>query len=272
MSNAVHISEEKLTEYALATLPPSEQNSMHAHFLLCATCREELRQKSLALAAYGAAVPQVFVPIGARDRFFDSLTSTGQSAQASPPKRFNLLFLQRLAPYFAWLGKGRWALVLSGLLAIALFILSINYLRLATQFHTINGQAHEGEIDSARMNELLDLLTSAKAMRADLRQTPTLIPPPEGHVMYSSEHGTLYFSGSSLQALPVGKSYELWILQRNNQPPIAAGAFTPDNYGFATLIPPPLPEHLSIQGYVVTIEDAVGSTTPTLPYVVSSLQ
>lgn len=89
--------------------------------------------------------------------------------------------------------------------------------------------------------------------------------------MYSPEHGTLYFTGSKIPSLPVGKSYELWILRGKQQPPIAVGTFTPDNYGFATLIPPPLQEGLTIQGYVVTVEDSIGATTPTLPYVISSL-
>ena len=271
MNKPGHISDEKLTEYALATLPPSEQNSMHAHFLLCAACREELRQKSLSLAAYGAAIPQAFVPAGARDRFLDSLSLTQQTRQAQQPKKFNFVFLKPFAPYLHWLGNGRWAQVLCAVLAVSLFILGINYYRLLTQFRTYNGQAHEGEIESARMNELLDLLTSAKAKREDLRQTPTLTPPPEGHVMYSPEHGTLYFAGSNIPSLPVGKSYELWILRGNHQSPIAVGTFTPDNNGFATLIPPPLQEGLTIQGYVVTVEDAVGATTPTQPYVISSL-
>ena len=272
MNKAGHISDEQLTEYALATLPPSEQNSMHAHFLLCAACREELRQKSLSLAAYGAAVPQVFVPVGARDRFLGSLVGTKQTGQTPPAKNFNFLFLKPFTPYFQWLGNGRWAKVLSAVLAVLLFFVSINYFRILTQFRTFNGQAHEGEIESARMNELLDLLTSAKAKRADLRQTPNLIPPPEGRAMYSPEHGTLYFTGSNIPSLPVGKSYELWIIQGKQTPPIAAGSFTPDNNGFATLIPPPLPEHLTIQGFVVTVEDTVGSTSPSEPYVISSLQ
>ena len=271
MNKTGHISDEKLTEYALATLPPSEQNSMHAHFLLCAACREELRQKSISLAAYGAAVPQVFVPAGARDRFLDSLSQIQQTRQAPPSKKFNFVLLRPFASYLEWLGNGRWAKVLSAVLAASLFYLGINYYRIATQFYTFNGQAREGQIESARMNELLDLLTSAKAKREDLRQTPTLTPPPEGHVMYSPEHGTLYFSGSKIPSLPVGKSYELWILRGKQQPPIAVGTFTPDNYGFATLIPPPLQEGLTIQGYVVTIEDSIGATAPTPPYVISSL-
>jgi hypothetical protein len=245
---------------------------MHAHFLLCSACREELRQKSIALAAYGAAVPQGFVPIGARERFFDSLSSTEQAGHQQASKQFSLRFMQRLAPYFLWLGKGRWVSVLAVLLAIALFYVSIEYYRIAAQFKTFNTQARQGEIDSARMNELLDLLISAKAQRNELRQTPTLLPPPEGHVMYSPENGTLYFTGSSLHALAVGKSYELWILRTNNQPPIAVGAFTPDNNGFATLVPPTLPDHLNILGYVVTIEDSAGATTPTQPYVMTSMQ
>lgn len=271
MNNAGHISDEKLTEYALATLPPSEQNSMHAHFLLCVACREELRQKSLSLAAYGASVPQVFVPAGARDRFVDSISSIKQASHAPPSKKFHVAMLKPFAPHLGWLGNGRWIAILAGALAVALFIVSINYYRLVNQFRTFNGQAREGEIQSARMNELLDLLTSAKAVRTDLRQEPNLVPPPEGHVMYSPEHGTLYFTGSNLHPLPVGKTYELWIIQNNHGPTIAAGGFTPDNYSFATYIAPPLPENLSIQGYVVTIEDSEGATTPTPPYIISSL-
>lgn len=271
MSSVEHISEEKLTHYALAMLPATEMSSLKAHFLLCAECREALRKKSLALAAYGTTIPQVFPPAGSRDRFLDQLTSTEQIAQARTKNLPGNAILRLLGPGRHWL-MVHWSGVVALLLGVALLVVSISYIRVLTRLRSINSQAYEGQMDSVRMNELMELLTSVKVQHALLSDTPQPSPSPLGQVIYSPEHGTLYFSGSNIRALPSGKTYELWILQANQQPPIPVGAFTPDNSGYATLIPPHLPENLNVVGYGVTIEDEMGLTTPTLPFIISTEQ
>lgn len=272
MNKPEHISEENLTQYALAMLSAAEMSSLKAHFLLCAECREALRNKSLALAAFGAATPQVFPPAGSRDRFLDQITSTEQITQTrkSPPSGNTAV--RMLAPAFKWL-TANWLEITAVTLAVALLVVSVSYIRVVTRLKNVNDQAYEGQMDSLRMNELMELLTSVKVKHALLSDSPIATPaPPLGQVIYSPEHDTLYFSGSNIRPLPADKTYELWILQGNQQPAIPAGSFTPDINGYATLIPPRLPDNLDVIGYGVTVEDVMGLTTPTLPYIISTEQ
>ena len=96
-------------------------------------------------------------------------------------------------------------------------------------------------------------------------------PPPEGRVVYAARTGKLLLTASNLHPLPDGKVYELWILQPDGKKPLPAGTFAPDNAGYATMILAGAPAGLTVQGFGVTIENAGGSQTPTLPIVLSGL-
>ncbi len=270
MNSQEHISEEKLTQYALAMLPATEMGSLKAHFMLCSNCREALRLKSMALAAFGATTPQVFTPAGSRDRFLEQLAGTEQTAVQGTSQAPSNWLMRHAQPGIRWTMRN-WPVAASVLLAIALLGISIGYIRVVTHLQNINSQVHEGQMDSVRMNELMELLGSVKAHQALLNDSTQPTPTtPIAQVIYSPEHGTLYFIGTNFHPLQPGKSYELWILQGNQQPPIPVGSFTPNNNGNATLIPSRLPDNLNVAGYAVTIEDVMGLTTPTLPYVVST--
>lgn len=270
MSNQEHISEDNLIQYALALLPATEMGSLKAHFMLCANCREALRLKYMALAAYGAATPHVFPPAGARDRFLEQLTGTEQIASVRAATVPSNWLMRQVLPGISWTMRN-WSVAAAALLAVALLLVSIGYIRVVTHLKNVNSQVHAGQMDSVRMNELMELLGSVKAHQALLSEHSQTSPEtPVAQVIYSQEHGTLYFIGTNFRPLPTEKSYELWILQGNQQPPIPVGSFTPNNNGNATLIPPRLPENLNVAGYAVTIEDVMGLTTPTLPYLIST--
>jgi anti-sigma-K factor RskA len=71
--------------------------------------------------------------------------------------------------------------------------------------------------------------------------------------------------------LPAGKIYELWILQPDGKKPLPAGTFAPDSTGNAAMILADVPVGLTVQGFGITVENAGGSETPTLPIVLSGL-
>lgn len=268
-SSSSHIAADRVTEYALGTLPASELNSMRAHFMLCATCREQLRQASMSLAAYGSVTSQGRASSTAGEHFSQRLPLTQQVRLAPTTHNIRTYFASHFNGYKAWLKTGRWIAYLAAALATALFWVGITNYRLSTGLRMMNAQAHQGELDSARLNELLDLLTSTNMKRVELRETPSVGIQPEGHITYSSRNGRLLFTASSLHTLPVEKTYQLWVLLVGDHPPISAGTFTPDNSGNASLIPPLLPAHLTIRTFAITIEDRTGATTPTLPYELS---
>jgi len=266
MTSVSHISPENLTEYALGTLPPTQLNSMRAHFMLCAPCREQLRQINLSLAAYGAAVAQGSVPPLARDHFVDRLAVTSQVRAIKGMPKFGSSLIIRLRTYLDWFKTGRWMVYLVGALAVGLFWSVIIDYRISTELRLMYAQARQGDLDSSRLNEILDLLTSTNMKRVELRENPMLANQPEGHITYSSQSGRLLFTGSSLHTLPIEKTYQLWVLLVGDYAPISAGTFTPDNSGNASLIPPPIPAHLTIRTFALSIEDKGGATSPTLPY------
>jgi anti-sigma-K factor RskA len=88
-------------------------------------------------------------------------------------------------------------------------------------------------------------------------------------VVYQGSSGRLLLTASNLHPLPAGKTYELWILQPGGKKPLPAGTFAPDSSGNASVILAQAPAGLTVQGFGVTIENAGGSDTPTLPIVLS---
>jgi hypothetical protein len=266
MNDRMHIADSDLALYAMGAISAAEIELIKAHLLDCARCKEELRQYTLALAAYAQTTPEVAVPVGAKDRFLSRLSTTPQpqpAAPISPPK-----------PAFSWraifgTGPARWSPALAGAFAILLVAVSIDDLHKRTEIEPLLKQVQRGAIDSAQLAQLMELFTSSQAKRVALHTAPVAVPPPEGRVVYASRTGKLLLTASNLHPLPPGKVYELWILQPDGKKPLPAGTFAPDSAGYATMILANAPQGLAVQGFGVTIENSGGSETPTLPIVLS---
>jgi anti-sigma-K factor RskA len=65
--------------------------------------------------------------------------------------------------------------------------------------------------------------------------------------------------------LPPNKTYELWVIPADGTAPIPAGTFQPDSHGMASVLLPNLPAGIQAKAFGVTMENAGGATTPTLP-------
>jgi anti-sigma-K factor RskA len=93
---------------------------------------------------------------------------------------------------------------------------------------------------------------------------------PTGRTTYVASNGALIFLANDLGQLPPEKTYELWLLPAaEGQSPLPAGTFRVDERGNASVIMPPLPKGVEAKGFAVTIEPEGGSTTPTMPLVLS---
>ncbi|MFT4111840.1 anti-sigma factor [Silvibacterium sp.] len=115
---------------------------------------------------------------------------------------------------------------------------------------------------------LTDALTSPGARHvtlSEMRQTTQ----PTGHATYLTAKGALVFMANNLHPLKADKTYELWLIPEGGKPPLAAGLFRPDAAGNASVILPNVTSGIEAKGFSVTIEDAQGSATPTLPIVMS---
>jgi anti-sigma-K factor RskA len=269
MSDRLHIAEPDLTLYALGALSPDEMKQVDAHLLVCARCKEELRQNTLALAAYAQTTPEVALPGGAKERFMARLSETaraeGKNAKpsAGDPRIRKASFWQTI---FA---SGVWAPALAGAFAVLLAAVGVDDFRQRAEIGPLLHQAQKGEIDSAQLNQLMELLTSPHALKVALHQSAVAAPPPEGRVVYAARTGKLLMTATNLKPLPAGKIYELWILQPGGKKPLPAGTFAPDSSGYAAMILADAPAGLIMPGFGVTVENAGGAQTPTFPIVLS---
>jgi len=280
MNDKLHIADADLSLYAMGALAPEEMEQARVHLLGCALCREELRQNTLVLGAYAQTTPESAMPEGARERFMARVAQTPQvetdearSAQAAVPVQTAVASGRPLqAKPSIWsslFGSGGWSLALAGAMAVLLVAAGIDDAHKRAEVDALQGLVQRGAADTAQLNELMDLLTSSQAKRVSLRPGPVTTPPPDGRVVYAARSGKLLLTASNLHPLPAGKVYELWILQPGGKKPLPAGTFSPDATGNATMILADAPPDLSVQGFGVTVENAGGAQTPTLPIVLS---
>ena len=275
MNDKLHIADADLMLYAMGALSAAEMEPIHSHLQVCARCKEEVRQNTLALAAYAQTTSEVLLPQGAKERFLSRLSETPQSVKAAPIQQRRIddrnVAISRPSLWQSIFGPGAWSPAIAGALAVALLAVGLDDLRKRSEILPLIRQAQRGALDSAQLAQIMDLLTSPQAKKVALHQGSQAAPPPEGRVVYAARTGKLLLTASNLHPLPEGKVYELWILQPDGKKPLPAGTFVPDSSGYATMILADAPEGLAVQGFGVTIENAGGSQTPTLPIVLSGL-
>lgn len=132
------------------------------------------------------------------------------------------------------------------------------------QLHLQQAQFAQATTSSARAEEVLAVLSSPQAQRVTLVSAHA-VPEPTGHAVYLADRGALVFTASHLAPLPAHKTYELWVIPANGSAPMPAGTFTPDARGMASILLPALPKGVQAKAFGVTMENAGGSVTPTLP-------
>ena len=85
---------------------------------------------------------------------------------------------------------------------------------------------------------------------------------------YLPARGALVLQASNMQALPANKTYELWVIPATGAP-IPAGLFRPDASGSGSVVLPEIPHGVQAKAFGITIENAGGASTPTMPIVLS---
>jgi anti-sigma-K factor RskA len=270
MNDKLHIAETDLTLYAMGALPADEMKRAEAHLQWCARCTEEVRQTTLALAAYAQTTPETPLPDGAKARFMARLKESPQGV-AEFEKRAEPAKAPKESSIWSKVFGTGWSPVLAGAFAILLVAVGVDDLQKRAEIGPLLHAAQKGTIDSAQLDQLMELLASPQAKRVALHPGPVTAPPPEGRVTYAARTGKLLLTASNLAPLPAGKTYELWILMPDGKKPIPAGTFAPDSSGNAAMILADVPTGLAVQGFGVTIEKAGGAQTPTMPIVLSGL-
>jgi anti-sigma factor RsiW len=278
--NAQHISEEDLVLYSLQSLAAGDTASVELHLETCSECATRLAEIGGDFALLSLSVEQQPPPTGSRDRFMARIATEPQTVvetnnvapapatsyvspqplpQASRP-------IQEIKPRRNW-----FPILIPWAAAFALLVLT-GYLgsrnrKLNDLLNNDKGQIAQLSAQADRAQQVLDALTSPAAKQVTL--TEGKAAPPSGHTSYLAARGALVFVGNNLKPIPANKTYELWIIPANGKAPVPAGLFRPDDKGSANVILPQLPEGIPAKAFGVTIENAEGATSPTLPIVLS---
>ena len=228
--------------------------------------QERVPERTLPLDAIPPPPPVTFAPeepiLNSRSRMFASYEAPEEPVRKSG----------RVLSIAGWTG---WAIA-AGVAVVA-----------GLQFHQRETLQNSLDSTKARLTastaatdkaeEVLRTLTSQGDMQVNLHiPPPEGVPPstlPEAHAAYDQASGALVFVASNLLPVPQGKTYELWVLPADSKAaPIPSGTFRPDERGNATVIMPDIPKGVAAQGFGVTMENAGGSKTPTLPIILSGTQ
>ena len=263
MSVDRHISQDDLALHAMQALSGEESAAVRLHLAECALCREQLAEIAGDLALVAAGVEQHAVPEGARQRFVDRIAAA--PSQLQQPLRAPVIPFsgeKRPARSWAWIP---WAAV------AALLILSANlFVRikiLDDQLSVEEALLRSRHAENVRAQALLDVLTAPTAQRVTLTTGKTP-PAPSARAVYLPSRGALVLQASNMQPLPPNKAYELWVIPVNGAP-IPAGLFRPDASGSGSVVMPSIPPGVAAKAFGITIENAEGASTPTMPIVLS---
>jgi len=258
-----HISEEDLALYAMRSLAPAETATVQQHLNTCAECRSNLADTLGDLSLVALTATQEPVPVEARDRFMKRLREESAAKRAEPANPIEMP-RERVGSgnWFSGLG---WAAAAAALLFAA--YMGNNAHNLQQQLAAERYQVRQLSGQASRAQQILDVLTSRTAKRVALTEVKAAMRPT-AHVIYEKDKGALIFVASEMHPVAADKTYELWLIPTNGAP-IPAGLFRPDVNGSASVVLPPLPPGVDAKAFGITVEDAQGATTPTLPIVMS---
>jgi Anti-sigma-K factor rskA len=273
MTEMPHISSDDLALIALGAFSPAESAAYAAHLDACEQCRHELAELRGDMALLAMTSPVHPLPAAARERF---LTSIGAGSETKPAAQARV---PTPAPVVAMPVRPSRAVyvwqAIAAVLLIALALHAYQVQQLKARVRADDGQVAAMEekneamsADNAKARRVLEVLTATHAQRAVLLPAHST-PEPQGHLVYIAESGSLVFQADHLKPLPVGKTYELWVIPANGAAPVPAGLFQPDVAGNGSVVLPNIPQGVTAKAFGVTMEDAAGAATPTMPILIS---
>lgn len=157
-----------------------------------------------------------------------------------------------------------WVLALIFLAAALWMAHHLAFLR--GQLDMSEGDASQLRLQLGHAEQIVGVMTSPDSAHIVLTEERQAARPV-GQVSWLASKGALVFIAGGLRALPEGKTYELWLVPAQGKGPIPAGLFRPDADHGATVVLPPIPADTQAKLFMVTVEPAAGSATPSLPIV-----
>lgn len=262
MTDGRHIPQDELALYAMQALTPAEAAEIGAHVRACAECREELARAQGDLALVAMSVEQVAAPQGARARFLSRVAADAAPSREEPRRGAVVAMPVRRARWTGWVAWGAVAALL--VLAVGL---EMRVRSLDEQLRQQAGLIEEQKASNAKAQMVMELLSAPSAQHVTLVAAKSK-PSPTAKTVYMASHGALLMQASNLEPLPGSKTYELWVIPMKGAP-VPAGMFRPDAAGNASVVMLDLPKGMEAKAFGVTVENAGGASTPTMPIVLA---
>jgi hypothetical protein len=230
--------------YAFDTLDVSERRQFEAHLHMCAECQRDVQDALLLAEGLGQQPERVPLPSGLRDRVLRAATAEPGGHRSGVPRAPT-----RTRALTMWL-----ALAASVVAVIAAGTAWMEH-RQVTETQQALARALADALETRRV---MDIVTAADVTRVDLAGQAAA-PRAAGRVFWSASRG-LYFTASSLPALPQDRIYQLWYVTAGA--PVSAALLSPDASGRVTITRPPAVPGRP-KAFALTIEPAGGVPAPT---------
>jgi anti-sigma-K factor RskA len=220
--------------YALDALDPAEREEFERHLAGCEQCQEELASFWEVTSALAVAADGPAPSTALRERIL-------ADAQAEKQTVVPLESRRRLSPALAAVTA------IAAAVAIGLGIYSISL---------------SGQLDDTKA--ALTAQESAAAVLADPTATTVALRSGSGRLVVDGD-GDAVLVLDDLAAAPAGKTYQAWVV--DGQTPVSAGTFETSDRQAIVPISQTVPDGAVV---AVTVEEAGGASSPTLPPLAAS--
>jgi len=267
-----HIEDENLSLYAVRALSQNENGEVQHHLDSCVDCRGRLAEIIGGLSVAALTAPQEPRVYDARERIINKIkaeeetsssfdndikipeTPTAEPVPAPAPSRSRF-------SGFAWIAA---AIAIAAALSIGIKEHALQQQLAAQREQILQLSKH-----ATRSQLAMDLLNSHSAERLNLTEARN-VGHTIAHVIYDKDRAALIFIASNLAQIPANKSYQLWLIPESGMAPISLEVFRPDADGGANVVLPSLSTGIEAKTFDVSVEEAQGSSSPTMPFVLSS--
>jgi anti-sigma-K factor RskA len=268
-SNPAPLSHEDLALYAMGSLPAEEMAAVAATLRENPQARQELARIQDDLALLALSVDQQPAPAGSFERLQARMREAGPTTTSSQTTGNMTATISEVT---AIRGRSKWAIftpwAIAACLAIACSVLGYKVSSMNDALDGESGLVSNLAAKASRAQQVLEVLNAPDAQRVTL--TVSKMPPaPTAHTVYLAERGALVMEASHMAPAPAGKAYELWVIPADGAAPLPAGTFRPNAEGYASLVLPKLPSGVPAKAFGITLENASGSSTPTMPILLS---
>jgi hypothetical protein len=250
-------------------LDPAEYAEFRAHLSECAVCASTVRSLLPVVGALAHAAPPADPPESLRSRVLERVRSVDEGQPLSIPKeegRAVFRTAKRRATFLpVWLPVAA-ALVLAVGLGVDAVRLRERIGSLEQRVRDISARANasERELTSVRQSAseaqtLVVVLASSDLVRVDLAGQPSA-PQAQARAFWSRSRG-LILTASNLPPLPVGRTYQVWIVTPDA--PVSAGLLRPGERGDVHAVFATPRDIARVAAVAVTIEPEGGVPAPT---------